>query len=324
MSGSVSEQTSIPPVLPWHDAQWTKLARARTAGRLAHALLLAGPRGVGKRWFARRLAALLLCEAAEAAPCGRCRSCLLFAAGTHPNFHGLAPEEGKRDIAVEDVRMLIEDLVLTAHYGRPKIVLMEPADALSAASVNALLKTIEEPTPNSYLLLLSERPTALPATLRSRCQILRFAHPPTDAALAWLNQRSVKPARELLAAAHGAPLRALQLAQADVLATHALWERTLEAVQAGRESPLALATRLDREQGEELLQWLMVWGLRRQRYALASAARAASDKQIEVLDRLQQDCVEALRRMRLGSAPAQLAVESVIIPFISGVASERI
>jgi len=128
----------------WQQERWAQVRGAHAAGRLAHALLLAGPRGAGKDHFAAGLAGFLLCEAPEAArkPCGDCRSCVQIAAGAHPNLMRLAPAEDKRDIAIDDVRDLLDRLHLSSHYGQAKVAIVSPADALNAGGANALLKTI--------------------------------------------------------------------------------------------------------------------------------------------------------------------------------------
>src|SRR5690606_17379482 len=148
--------------------------------------------------------------------CGGCRACVQLAVGAHPDalllstdgLLGLAltadgrhdqqlahwqPDDSRnegrkrRDIAIDAARKLSERLGLFSHYGRARTAMIEPADALNTNSVNALLKTIEEPPPATHLLLVSERPQALPPTLRSRCQRIRFGTPPADAAQAWLD-----------------------------------------------------------------------------------------------------------------------------------------
>lgn len=161
-----------------HEAHWRRLVAAAAAGRLAHALLLAGPRGAGKSEFANALAGWLLCEAEPAQrPCGTCRSCVQVAAGGHPNLLRLAPQEDKRDIAIEDIRDTVARLHLSSHYGQAKIALVDPADALNVNGVNALLKTVEEPPPRTHVVFVAELWRTLPPTLRSRCQILRFPRP---------------------------------------------------------------------------------------------------------------------------------------------------
>jgi DNA polymerase III subunit delta' len=167
----------------WQKERWGQVQGAIAGGRLAHALLLAGPRGAGKDHFAHGLASYLLCEAdVKRRPCGECRSCVQIAAGMHPNLMRLQPAEDKRDIAIDDIRDLLDRLHLSSHYGQAKVAIVSPADALNPSGVNALLKTIEEPPAATHIILVAERWRALPATLRSRCQILRFARPPQAAA----------------------------------------------------------------------------------------------------------------------------------------------
>jgi DNA polymerase-3 subunit delta' len=166
---------SVPAAQQEH---WGRVTASIAAGRLPHALLLAGPRDAGKSEFADALAAQLLCEAAAAArPCGQCRSCVQLAAGVHPNLLRLAPREDKRDIAIDDIRDTLARLHLSSHYGQAKLAIVDPADTLNENGANALLKTIEEPPPRTHVVFVAERWRTLPATLRSRCQILRFARP---------------------------------------------------------------------------------------------------------------------------------------------------
>jgi DNA polymerase III delta' subunit len=197
--------------LPWQEELWRDLTAQIADGRMAHALLLAGARGVGKRHFAIALCAYVLCESRGKTACGTCRSCRQLAVGAHPNaslvtldghlglattadghspqalLHWEPKKESKRqDVTIDAARSMIENLALTSHYGQAKVALIDPADELNSASVNALLKTIEEPHPNTYLLLVTERPQGLPATLRSRCQRLRFSAPPHKQSLEFL------------------------------------------------------------------------------------------------------------------------------------------
>jgi DNA polymerase-3 subunit delta' len=303
--------------LPWHEALWTRMRASREAGRIAHAMLLAGPRGVGKRMFANRLASWLLCETGGADPCSRCRSCRLLQAGSHPDFFRLQPEEDKRDISIDAVRELSERLALTSNHRGLRVAVIEPADSLNLNGVNALLKTIEEPPAGSHLLLISERPMMLAATLRSRCQILRFGVPPFEQALAWLRGRKPEAAETLLAQAHGAPLRALELIDSGAHEQRAEWARRLAAVATGHESPLALAAGIDKPSAQAFLEWLLAWALDLQKTRLgvwtkSEEAQPFRNFSAQALDRLLQDSLQALRQMH-GSAPAQLTIESVMI-----------
>lgn len=210
--------SELPPprALPWHQPLWEQVRARRGQGTLPHALLLTGPHGVGKQQFAARLAMALVCESPqlEKQPCGQCKGCTLAQSGTHPDIHWLRPEEPGKAIRIDAVRELIGRSTLTTQAVGSRVFLISPADAMNRASANALLKTLEEPTASSTLILISSDPHRLPATIRSRCQTLVFK--PVDAQQAgeWL-EGQVEGAHKqaLLAFSGGAPLLALEAAE---------------------------------------------------------------------------------------------------------------
>ncbi|HVN72895.1 MAG TPA: hypothetical protein VMU10_12835, partial [Desulfomonilia bacterium] len=104
--------------------------------------------------------------------CDKCRSCLKVTAGTHPDLTELNP--GARWIKVDDVREVLADIGLKPYESRIKCIIIEPAEYLNAESANALLKTLEEPPPNTMIVLVSHRPKLLLPTIVSRCQLIRF------------------------------------------------------------------------------------------------------------------------------------------------------
>ena len=138
-------------VLPWQVDLWRQLAgRAQHA----HAYLLHGPAGIGKRLLAEQLMALLLCQRpVEARACGECKACQLLAAQTHPDHYVLEPEEVDKAIRVDQVRDLVGFVTQTAQLGGRKVILLEPAEAMNLNAANALLKSLEEPSGDTVLLL---------------------------------------------------------------------------------------------------------------------------------------------------------------------------
>jgi len=160
------------------------LRRAMTRGRLPHAIILASPGAVGEDALARLLAQSLLCAhpAAALAPCGACRSCATFTRGMHPDFHEVRPKGLLRAIKTEDMLELIQALQATALSGGAKVAVIAQAETLRKESANRFLKTLEEPTPDTYFILITTRPERLLPTIRSRCQLLRL-QPLTAAAL---------------------------------------------------------------------------------------------------------------------------------------------
>ncbi|MBK8639732.1 MAG: DNA polymerase III subunit delta' [Chromatiaceae bacterium] len=249
---------------PWLKEPWAALQGARQADRFPHALLLTGPAGVGKRRLLEALAHSLLCHGTLAGgwACGQCPDCRLLAAGTHPDLARVGPdEEGKSgEIKVDAIRALAGAEGLTAHRGGWKLILIDPAHRLNTSAANALLKTLEEPAPSTLLCLVSEQPSRLPATIRSRCQVLRLAVPPEAEALAWLAPRTAGfDAATLLHLAHGAPLRALELANPEHLALRDRLIRGFVEVAQGKRDPLAEAATWNQAEPALLLEWLGGW-----------------------------------------------------------------
>ena len=240
--------------LPWHEEAWKGLLARLDSGRLPHALLISGQAGLGKLLFASAFAEFALCRSPrDGLACGECRSCIQFRAGTHPDFvrveleerDGKAGEEGqlKSAISVEQVRELIAGLQLSSSQaGGRKVALIEPAELMSTAASNSLLKTLEEPPAGTLILLVTSTPGRLPATVRSRCQALPLAAPASDAALAWLGvhaPRSDWPT--LLAFAGGAPLAALALAESGMGARREAFFGALARLKQGAANPVQLA-----------------------------------------------------------------------------------
>lgn len=175
-----------PPPYPWQARAWAQLAGARRQGRLGHAWLVTGRPGSGKQAFVRALSGAVLCEEAGEAACGHCRSCLLLAAGNHPDLGSVSPAEGKAVTGIEQIRELNEYFTLSAHYGRAKLAVIDPAEAMNRAAANALLKLLEEPPSLGLLVLVSARPDLLLPTLRSRCQHLALDRYTDPEILDWL------------------------------------------------------------------------------------------------------------------------------------------
>jgi DNA polymerase-3 subunit delta' len=180
-------------LLPWLEPAAARLAAAQAAGRLPAALLLHAAPGIGAEKLVLHFAQLRFCGEADP-PCGRCGHCRRVASGEHPDFTvvGRDPESKLGQISITQVRDLAAQLALSSYEGRGTVVVLDPADALNRNAANALLKTLEEPRPDAHLVLLSNAPSLLPATIRSRCQRLAVPAPDRAAALAWLNEQ--KPA----------------------------------------------------------------------------------------------------------------------------------
>lgn len=244
-------------VISVHGQVWSALQKRRE--RLPHALLLIGQRGLGKFQLAQQFAASLLCEqpANDGQACQRCLACNWFAQGNHPDFRLLQPEamaedaeaeEGKKkasqQITIDQVRGLDDFLNIGTHRDGLRIILVNPAEAMNRNTANALLKTLEEPAPNTLFLLVSNEPLRLLPTIRSRCQSVPVPVPSPRLTEAVLAEAGVSEAGRWLALAGGSPMLAIELAAGGSTA----WLETLVArlANGGRIDPLALAGELEK------------------------------------------------------------------------------
>ncbi|MEW6422720.1 MAG: DNA polymerase III subunit gamma/tau, partial [Deinococcota bacterium] len=147
------------------------LKAALEAGRVGHAYLFSGPRGVGKTTTARLIAMTANCTGPLPKPCGECESCLAVRAGSHPDVLEI---DAASNNSVDDVRDLREKVALAAMRGGKKIYILDEAHMMSRAAFNALLKTLEEPPPHVIFILATTEPEKIIPTILSRCQHYRF------------------------------------------------------------------------------------------------------------------------------------------------------
>ena len=295
-------------LLPWQMTAALSLLDRRAS--FPHALLLHGPRGVGKHALALNLAQGLLCESprADALACGTCIGCTLAVAGQHPDLMRIEllvidPEEDTMElvdtIAIDRIRALTDFVQLTSHRHRAKVAVIAPAERMNASAANALLKTLEEPPRGTYLILVADEPGRMPLTLRSRCRKLAVPLPAPEDSLAWLEAQGVDAPELALAQAAGAPLRALALCDPMVQSERRTWLAALAAPE--RLSVLALAMRIDAGGKDErrarlghALEWIIAW--------TADLARVAAGGTV----RLNPDAAAPLERLALRVAPIAL------------------
>ena len=191
-----------------HERQKDILRRAVATDRLAHAYLFEGPEGIGKRLMALALVRAVFCESRTG--CGDCSPCRKVDHHNHPDLHIYQPDG--QQIKIEQIRELQRELSFRPVEAGKKICLIDQADRMNPAAANALLKTLEEPSPDTLLILISARPEALLQTVRSRCQRLPFARlPPRQIEETLLHHRDLDPrsAHVIAALSSGSFMRAL-------------------------------------------------------------------------------------------------------------------
>jgi len=277
-------------LLPWQQPQWQQFVLARKNSRLPHALLLAGPYGIGLKEFANVMTVSLFCRSPleNNLPCGKCRACELFESGNHPDIYRIEPEEEGKQIKVEQIRELIEFINLKSQYEGYKVVLITPADNMNRSAANTLLKTLEEPPEFSLLILLSHRPNLLPITIRSRCQQMWFNPVYDQSAFDWLQQRlqDATQADELLRMSGGAPVAALELMENGVIDKQKIIIDDLDLLQKSELDPVKAAVKWNAFGSNQVLSWLLqLFG---DMLRIKSSAKPLRLYQTDVFTRLQR------------------------------------
>lgn len=249
--------------LPWQRQQWIDLHQLYQSNRLPHALLFIGQAGLGKLALALQFAKTLLCEntSTVVSACNHCKSCLWVAAQTHPDLTYITPEKGGKTIKVEQIRQLIHHSNQTTSSAY-KIIIINPADSLLVGASHALLKTLEEPTDRTLFILISDKPGQLLATIRSRCQFIRFTLPPPELGKDWIckhiPEETIAFIDILYHLANNAPLKAIEYAKTGI---HTLYQQLLvdlNQLLKKELDPIKLAEKHLKTDLNTLLQCLMI------------------------------------------------------------------
>jgi len=232
---------------PWLKPHLHQLAAAHAAGHMSHALLIHESPGSGGEWLARWIAQLMLCSQPTPEPCGRCVNCQRVLNNQHPDLLLVQPLEESRQLRIEQVRELSEELALTSHQGGYKVGLLMPADSLNRFAANALLKTLEEPAPGTLLLLVAVEPSRLPATILSRCQRIRIRAPARSESVQWLQAtKGEGDWNAVLDILGEAPLLAAQSDPVEIPRLGSEMHAALNDLTCGAVDPVAAAERWSR------------------------------------------------------------------------------
>lgn len=310
---------------PWQQPQWQRLMEQHSISKLPHAFMLTGQKGIGKRHLALSLAYYMLCASPKSElPCGTCKGCELNRAATHPDFILVEPEDTGKAIKIDQVRALSEFLGKTSQQGGYKVAVIEPAEAMNINAANALLKSLEEPSGKTLLLLISHVTSGVMPTIRSRCQLLVLSAPLLEQSLPWLQPLvGDGNASELLGFANGAPLEALELASGDALECRAALIKGLESIVLGSASPLDIAKAWMSYEPREVLEWVLKWlhGLVSAQLNVSTRIelspvmlKFASAVPAALLHRFSDKVVDIKRQLQSGANPnKQLLLEELLM-----------
>ena len=212
-----------------------KLAILSTTEALSGSFILVGPESSGKKTLATVLAAKLLCLAKSNRPCGECQSCREIKNKINSDLYWLSLPEDKKNISVEDVRGLIRSLSLSSLTYDYKVAIIDQAETLSVGASNALLKTLEEPSKKTIVILLVNNLDKLPKTIVSRSQVFNLRPIKPDLVYDWLvNEHGTKrsEAKNLSRLSLGWPGLAIKFS-----ADQALEKNHLDTVEAFLRAP---------------------------------------------------------------------------------------
>lgn len=171
--------------------------KAYENNKVSHAYIITGPDGTGKSIMAMYMASTILCQGKNK-PCGECDACIKITHGNHPDVKMISPR-GK-SIGVDYIRDLIDEIYTKPYEGDKKVIIIKNSDSITVQGQNAILKTLEEPSEDTTIIMLAENLNEILQTIQSRCQILRLGRIPEKKIKAYLASLGVDEKRAAAAA----------------------------------------------------------------------------------------------------------------------------
>lgn len=242
---------------PWLTGLHTQLSQQYQTNQLHHALLINAAVGMGKRQFAMDFAAGLLCDKKTGQACGQCKSCLLLETQAHPDFF-IAEDPAAKSIGVDLIRQVVSRAQQKSQQGGALVFYIPDCDKMTEASANALLKTLEEPGQDKYLILTTASINRLLPTILSRCQQYVLRPPQLSELTSWLAEQNVDLARfeTIYQQMNGSPLIALDYAKSDYLDKQKAFLAEFKQLITGQISAFQFSQIFDEKAYNQQLDWL--------------------------------------------------------------------
>ncbi|NTS77965.1 DNA polymerase III subunit delta' [Catenovulum sp. SM1970] len=245
--------------LTWLRPLSDKLEQQLQLNRLHHALLFDATEGVGKYEFAKSLANRLLCnQAIDGQACGQCKSCHLFNNGSHPDYLEFA-DDTANSIGVEQIRAIVNKAQQKSQQGGALVFVIKNCEKMTDSAANALLKTLEEPNPHTYLLLTTSAISHLLPTILSRCQLHRVNSPTEIQLNEWVARQGIEQSDFLVAyqdSGH-APLKASALLADNYIEKRTNYLSQFKQLLAGRISAFDFFADFQESELNHYYIWLM-------------------------------------------------------------------
>jgi DNA polymerase-3 subunit delta' len=298
-------------VYSWLQASLQQLSQRAMTHSLHHALLLKGAKGIGKTEFAEQLGQFLLCAnkgtnahtagtKSDLVPCGHCQSCLLLTAGNHPDLYEIRSD---KQIGVDAIREAIKKLSGSAQLSGAKVLIIHDAHTMTESSANALLKTLEEPTNNTFLLLLSHQSERLLPTILSRCEKVALPSPTLQGCHDWLSEQGYSNVDDAMLRLYSAsPLELIEHLKSPPKVSYNEVVENIGYLSVGTLNAAALATKWQ-DEATTIVQWLQVW--------LVDQLKTGPHN-IDALWEMQKACISANEQLRNPGVNKSLVLVNVL------------
>ncbi len=285
--------------LPWQQETMSNASIDHILS-LGGGVLVVGAAGQGREFFIERLARRALCLTATTGDaCGQCSSCML---GEHPDLHKVSPE-GTKQIGIDSIRSLSDKLHQTAQQGGARVAIIDPVQRMTLASVNALLKTLEEPGANTTLILGCDRVSQVLPTVRSRCRIINLEAATQEQSVSWLAMQGYQAEQieGALQACMNQPLLAEQMLENGNVGQYNTFAQELNEVIAGQLDPVRFANGWAKEAIVVTVGWWI--------QTLRQRLNGASELEQLLLHRFYQ---ELTKQLMLASGPSNLSAAMML------------
>ncbi|MBM4206897.1 MAG: DNA polymerase III subunit delta' [Gammaproteobacteria bacterium] len=249
-------------LLPWQQQPWQRISQYIQQNRIPQALLITGANGIGKYTLAHRFAAALLCErrTKDGLACGQCHSCTLISAQTHPDFITIVPEVDKMSISINQIRQIVADTYLKPQFDGYRIVIIKPAEVMTIQAINAFLKCLEEPGERTVFILITTKPSKLPATIISRCQQLALSLSDPHTLREWLNSQYIRQNQEtLINLVQNSILSLEQIGDAVLLTQRRDCFKDWLAIAKQQMHPVLVSEKWQKLPKQTLINWQLSW-----------------------------------------------------------------
>lgn len=263
-------ENTTSPYYPWQTHIWQQFCLAKQNNHLPHALLLQGGEHTGKLKFTNSIVKSLLCEnntevenmneQSTCEACHQCRSCKTYGAGSNPDYLLIDLIEDKQQISIDQIRAMNAFLTLSRSFNTHRVVLISNAERMNKNAANSLLKSLEEPSDNSVIILLTSQASVLLPTIKSRCQILQLPTPNKQQAIEWLQQETGKNSQfqQELEIAQGKPLAALAVDD-ELIATRDDLLTDIVNIIHEKSSIIDIAKKWQKQDRGRLIDWQIGW-----------------------------------------------------------------